>query len=199
MYNITNLSVSEYLDKLAAPIFPGPAVGSAAATAAAMAAALLEMSYEITIKKDEEQQENLRKCKKEIKDIRQQCLFLATEDMKAYAEVIKVTRKKEDYPYEYETAMKKATDTLIGVIQNCEPILTGIKQFVPSCYVKVLGDLAGSAYLAEAAAGIAKEGIEVNLKGISDEVYKKEVSKLAHDSCKMISEIKDKILQLCKS
>lgn len=194
MYSITNLAVNDFIEKLAAPTFPNPAVGSAAAIAGAMAAALVEMSYEITIKKAEEQQEGLIKYIKELREIRQHCLLLATEDMKAYDEVVNATRLKEKYPNEYETAMKNATDTLVRVVKNCELILAHVQQVIETCYVKVLGDLAGSAYLAEAAAAAAKTGVEVNLKLITDKDYKKEVSILVQSSYKKSSETKDKII-----
>ena len=56
MYNIRNLTLEEYLEKIAEPSFPGPASGSVCATAAAMASAVVEMSCKASIKKDPQNQ-----------------------------------------------------------------------------------------------------------------------------------------------
>lgn len=194
MDKIANLTVNDYLNKLAAPVFPGPAVGSAAATTAAMAAALVEMSYAITLKKDMKQLENLEAFIKELTDIRRLCLAIATEDVLAYGEVVKAAKLKKESPTEFERAMKRATDTLVAIVKNCESILTNIEQVVQTCYEKVLGDLAGSAFLAEAAANTARAGVEVNLQQISDQNYKKGVTASVQKSYKKCLAIKEKII-----
>jgi len=193
LYSIDSLTVSEYLEKLAAPNFPGPASGSAAATVAAMAAALLEMSCQVTMNKDE-QQRNLPKFLKTIEVIRKNCLYLATEDMKAYAEVVRATKSKKEFPDEYEVAMKNATEPLVSIVKNCDSILVRIEQVVSTCYIKVLGDLGGSAYMAEAAAAAAKQGVEVNLKLLYDKSYKKNVLNSVRESYRHCSETKDRIV-----
>lgn len=193
MYTIDNLTVHEYLEKMAEPSFPGPAAGSAAATTAAMAAALLEMACEVTMKKDE-QKRNLAKTLKDIQDIRKHCLALATEDMKAYAEVVKATKSKKEFPEEYEVAMQKATDPLVAIVKNCNLILTEIEQVAKVCFVKVLGDLTGSAYMAEAAAAAAKGGVEVNLHLLHDEQYKENVLKVVGESYRNCYETKGRII-----
>jgi formiminotetrahydrofolate cyclodeaminase len=191
--SIENLTVNEYLKKLAAPNFPGPASGSAAATAAAMAAALLEMSCEVTLNKDE-QKSNLKECLKNAAAIRNHCLFLATEDMQAYAEVVKAAKLKKEFPEEYEIAMKNATDTLLSIVKNCESLLTQIEQAACICYIKVLGDLGGGAFLAEAAAAAAKQGVEINIHLLKDDDYKKNALESVRQSYKNCSETKDRIV-----
>lgn len=187
------MTVNEYLEKLAAPNFPGPASGSAAATVAAIAAALLEMSCKVTINKDE-QKRNLMKPLKNIEAIRKHCLSLATEDMKAFAEVIRTTKSKKESPDEYEAALKNATETLVAIVKNCDSILTQIERLVNTCYIKVLGDLAGSAYIAEAAAAASKQGVEFNLQLLHDEHYKKNVLSFVRESYRNISQTKDRIV-----
>lgn len=193
LYSIDSSTVDEYLEKMAAPSFPGPASGCAAATSTAMAAALLEMSLEVTMKKNE-QHRNLEESLKDIETIRKRCLILATEDMKAYAEVVKASKSKKEFPDKYQDAMKNAIDPLVSIVKNCELILTQVEHVVNICYIKVLGDLVGSAYMAEAAAGAAKYGVEVNLKLLHDNSYKNDVLNIVRESYRNSSEIKDRIV-----
>jgi formiminotetrahydrofolate cyclodeaminase len=184
----------EYLEKLAAPAFPGPASGSAAATMGAMAAALLEMSCRVTIKKDEKKR-NLAKALEDIEAIRMDCLVLGTEDMKALNEVIIATKLKKEFPHKYESALKNATDILLSIVKNCEAILNHIEQMVSTCYKPVLGELVGSAYMAEAAAAVAKQGVEVNLQLLQDEYYKENRLNVVRKTYLNISKTKDKIVK----
>ncbi|MDP4128023.1 MAG: cyclodeaminase/cyclohydrolase family protein [Bacillota bacterium] len=193
LYSIDNLTVNEYLEKLAEPNFPGPASGSAAATIAAMAAALLEMSCEVTMKKDE-QQSNLMETIKDMKEMRKHCLFLATEDMTAYAEVVRAMKAKKESPEKYEEAMKNATDTLVAIVKDSHSILTQIEKVIKTCFIKIWGDLAGSTYMAEAAAAAAKQGVEINLRLLHDERYKEEVQNLVLESYRNCAETKDRII-----
>ncbi|WP_442599898.1 cyclodeaminase/cyclohydrolase family protein [Neobacillus sp. D3-1R] len=184
------LTVQEYMEKLAAPDFPGPASGSAAATVAAMAAALLEMSCKVTLRKGGE---NIPISLKQIEDVRNQCLALATEDMKTLSEVVKTSKSKADFPDEYEEAMKKATDTLVSVVKNSEIILTGVEQFIHLSNKRVLGELAGSANMAESAAASAKYGVKVNLSLIQDEFYKENAWAIVRESFRNSTEMKQRI------
>lgn len=193
LQNLDNLKVSEFLEQLALPRFPGPAAGSAAAASAAMAAALLEMACLVTMNKDELKRD-LQNYIKESKIIRQNCLSLATEDMVAYAEVVKAIKLKREFPVEYEAAMKNATDTLVSLIKECNSILTLIAQMVNTCYKSALGELYTGAYLAAAAAAAAQKATEVNLKLLNDESYKKEVLNFILETCKTISETKERII-----
>lgn len=190
MNHIDSLTIHEYLEKLAAPDFPGPASGSAAATVAAMAAALLEMSCKVTIRKG---CENLPISLKHIEDVRNQCLDLATDDMKTLAEVVKAAKSKADYPDKYEEAMKNATITLVSVVKNCEEILTVAEQFLHLSDKRVLGELAGSANMAETAAASAKHGVKINLSLIQDEFYKENVWTIVRESYQKSNEMKQRI------
>ncbi|WP_338469647.1 cyclodeaminase/cyclohydrolase family protein [Niallia sp. XMNu-256] len=187
---IDELTVYEYLEKLASPEFPNPASGSAASTIAAMAASLLEMSYKVTVTNNEKK---MPISLNEIEGIRHQCMRLATEDMIALAEVVKATKFKSAFPVKYEEAMKKATDPLVSVVKNCEIILSWIVQLIPIANKSVLGELAGSANMAEAAATSAKQGIEVNLLLLSDKVYIGNVQAAIHKSYKNTIETKQRI------
>ncbi|MGF7184630.1 formiminotetrahydrofolate cyclodeaminase [Desulfitispora alkaliphila] len=189
MYSLDNLTVNELLDKLAEAKFPGPASDSAAAITGAMAAALLEMSCEVTLKKDTKK-ESLKSSMKSIKAIRKDCLVLATEDMKAYAKVIQSEKLKDTSPSEFELAMKNATDTLVSIAENCNSIMTHIEQIVSICYIKVLGDLGVSAYLAEAAARSAKQGVEANVHLLHDVQYKESVLASIYQNYHNCSELK---------
>lgn len=190
MDRVDDLAVYEYLEKLAAPDFPGPASGSAVATVAAMAASLLEMAYKVTIKKGAE---HIPISLKDIENVRHQCLALATEDMKALEEVVKAAKLKAAFPDQYEKAMRNATEPLVSIVKNSETILTWIYQFIHVANKRVLGELVGSAHMAEAAAAAAKDGAEVNLTFIQDESYVKKVRTIVRESYRNSMEMKQQI------
>lgn len=170
MYTISELTVADYLAKMAVCDFPGPAAGSAAATAVAMAAALLEMSCDSSLKKMGENR-LLAESLALGADIRKACLALADTDMTAYGQVIVAAKNKADHPEAYESAMKDATAPFIEMLRHCHSLLDQIKKVISGSFSRVLGDLVGGAYLAEAAAAACKSGIAVNLMLIGDVDY----------------------------
>ena len=193
MYNIRDLTLGEYLEKIAEPSFPGPASGSACATAVAMASALVEMSCKASIKKDPQNQMLIDATEK-MKKLKAHCLYLADDDMRAFGEVIKGTRKKKEFPDQYEDLLQKATDPLVAILEGCELILVEIQGIQKESYVKVLGDLAGAVYLSEGAAIAVKKAIEVNLTYLSDTAYIKRVRETVerlYDNC---SKIKNNVI-----
>lgn len=191
MENIKHLKLDEFLEKLASTDFPSPASGSAVAAVAAMSAALLEMSCKVTIKKGVE---DVPISIHTIEENLQQCLIIGTEDIEALADVIRKTKSKKEFPGEYEEAMKHATDTLVSLVEKCELILTQIEKFIHSSNKKVLGELACSAYLAEAAAVSAKIGVESNLILLRDEPYKKKVLAHIRECSRNCVEIRNRII-----
>lgn len=191
MERIDSLMVHEYLEKLAEPSFPGPASGSAAATVVAMAAALLEMSYKVTIRHGVE---DLPIELDEIEEIRHQCLALATEDMVVLTKLIRAAKSRKEFPEKYEDAMKNATDTLVSIVKNCEYILKQIDLLIPICNKRVVAELIGSTYMAEAALASAKLGVEVNLHLLQDEHYKEKTENIIQNGYRNSAEIKERIL-----
>ncbi|MDP4086696.1 MAG: cyclodeaminase/cyclohydrolase family protein [Bacillota bacterium] len=193
MERIDYLMVHEYLEKLAEPSFPGPASGSAAATVAAMAAALLEKSCKVTQKKGGG---NIPIDLNEIEEIRHHCLALATEDMKVLAEVVRAAKSRKELPEKYEYAMKSATDTLVSIVSHCEFILRQIEQLLPICNKRVVAELIGGTYMAEAALASAKLGVEVNLHLLQDENYKENVQNTINKDYRNSLETKERIMNI---
>jgi len=171
MYKISDLTVADYLTKMSVCDFPGPAAGSAAATAAAMAAALLEMSCDGSLRKSGENPLLVGSIVLGA-EIRQACLVLADTDMTAYGRVIVAAKNKDADWDAYETAMKAATEPFLQILRHCHSLLDQIEKVIKGSFSRVLGDLVGGAYLAEAAAVASKSGIDVNLMLIRDEDYK---------------------------
>ena len=194
MYKISQLSVEDYLEKMAICDFPGPAAGSAAATSAAMAAALLEMSCDGSLRKNPENQ-LLKESIVIGTHARQACLNLADADMEAYGQVIQAAKIKEINPQGYEMAMKQATEPFIGILDSCHTILRQIEIVIASSFSSVLGDLVGGVYLAEAAAAAAKSGIEVNLALISDSAFREKHLSEARTCYQTCFDLKAEILK----
>ena len=195
MENIKHLKLDEFLEKLASTDFPSPASGSAVAAVAAMSAALLAMSCKVTMKKDGE---NIPVSIHTIEENLQQCLIIGTEDIEALAVVIRKAKSKKEFPGEYEEAMKNATETLVSLVEKCELILIQIEQFIQSSSKKVYGELACSAYLAEAAAVSAKIGVESNLLLLQDELYKKRVLAHIRECSRNCVEIRNRVIGTIK-
>ncbi|RBP66678.1 formiminotetrahydrofolate cyclodeaminase [Alkalibaculum bacchi] len=193
MYNIRNLTLEEYLEKIAEPSFPGPASGSVCATAAAMASAVVEMSCKASIKKDPQNQLLIDVTEK-MKRLKAHCLRLADDDMKAFGEVIKGTKKKKEFPNQYEDLLQKATDPLVAILEGCEQILVEIQKIHKESYAKVLGDLAGAVYLSEGAAIAVKKAIEVNLTYLSDMAYTERVKETVETLYENCSKIKNSVI-----
>jgi uncharacterized protein (DUF924 family)/formiminotetrahydrofolate cyclodeaminase len=170
MYKISDLTVADYLAKMAVCDFPGPAAGSAAATAAAMAAALLEMSCDGSLRKNGDSPLLVESMALGAA-IRPACLVLADNDMAAYGRVIVAAKNKAADREAYETAMKGAIEPFIEILRHCHSLLKQIEKVINGSFARVLGDLVGGAYLAEAAAVASKSGIDVNLMLIRDEDY----------------------------
>ena len=193
MYQLDELTVNDYLEKMAVCDFPGPAAGSAAATTAAMAAALMEMSCDGSLRKSNGNP-LLEESIKMGKTIRKRCQTLANVDMEAYGEVIKAAKQKGNDPEAYELAMKNATEPFIEILRSCHDLLNQIEKIVGMSFSKVLGDLVGGTYLAEAAAAASKSGIEVNMVHIKDQAFKEMMLPEARLLYKQSNEAKERIL-----
>lgn len=170
MYKISELTVDDYLKKMAVCDFPGPAAGSAAATAVAMAAALLEMSCDGSLRKNGDNPLLVESIALAA-ELRQAGLNLADVDMAAYGRVITAAKNKATDREAYETAMKGATEPFMAILRHCHRLLGQIEKVIKGSFSRVLGDLVGGAYLAEAAAAASKSGIDVNLMLIGDRAY----------------------------
>ena len=193
MYKISELTVANYLAKMSVCDFPGPAAGSAAATAAAMAAALLEMSCDGSLRKNGENP-LLAESIAIGTAVRQACLILADTDMTAYGQVIVAAKNKATDWEAYETAMKGATEPFIQILRHCHRLLVQIEKVIKGSFSRVLGDLVGGAYLAEAAAVASKSGIDVNLMLIHDAEFKTRYQTEAQTLYQACTEIKAAIL-----
>lgn len=192
MDQIDDMTVNVFLEKLAASSFPSPASGSAAATTAAMAAALLEMSFKVTMKSNEH---HTPLTLNEITETRNQCLALATEDMKALTKVIQAAKSSKEFPKEYEIAMKNGTEPLVSIVKMCDVILNQIELLIPICNKRVFAELIGSLHMTEAGQRSAKLGVEANLHLLTDEGYKESVQNRIQESYENSMETKERIMK----
>ncbi len=129
-----------------------------------------------------------------MKELKAHCLDLADDDMNAFGEVIKGTRKKKESPDQYEAILQKATDPLVAILESCEVILMEIEKVQKESYTKVLGDLAGAVYLSEGAATAVKKGIEVNLTYLSDIAYKERIRENIEKTYDNCSKLKNQVM-----
>lgn len=191
MYDIGDLTVEEFLKKIAEPSFPGPASGSVAAATGAMAAALIEMSCLATLKKIKD--EKLEIIVEKAEKLRAYSLALANDDMDAVGRLIKSLKKD---PEIFEQLMQEATEPLIQIAKAGESILKLLEGAIPLCIPQVLGDLAGSLCYADAAIYAAQKGAEMNLDLIKDEDYKKRVRNIIKNISSNSSVIRERIMDM---
>jgi formiminotetrahydrofolate cyclodeaminase len=170
MYRIEELDVATLLEKIAEPVFPGPASGSAIAVGAAMGAALLEMSWRATLKKKpdlEQGQERIRI----FEEGRKRLLALSTEDMEGYNVYVKAVSLKNTDPVAYDAALKLGTQPLVDIAAVSTQLLKWLDRIQMECYIKVQGDLAGSATLLHGAVQAASIATQINLRLMKSPEY----------------------------
>ncbi|HCX65633.1 MAG TPA: hypothetical protein DHN33_10545 [Eubacteriaceae bacterium] len=198
MKDINSQKMDEFLEDLQAPVFPGPASGSACAVSVAMAAALLGMSVEATRKKKEVSGEDVPSAQ-QIYQWRQKSMELATKDMQAYDKVVKAQSLKKEEPDEYDRIMAEATVTLVEIMECSAEILKSINSFLTVSFNKVIGDLAGAASLAYGAAIGCNGSVEINSKLIKGQEARASIIRIKEDHLNGVNKSKSRIDQYLKS
>lgn len=170
MYRIEELDVATLLEKIAEPVFPGPASGSAIAVGAAMGAALLEMSWRATLKKKPELEQGQERIRI-FEEGRKRLLALSTEDMEGYNVYVKAVSLKNTDPVAYDAALKLGTQPLVDIAAVSTHLLEWLDRIQMECYIKVQGDLAGSATLLHGAVRAASIATQINLRLMKSPEY----------------------------
>ncbi|QSX07841.1 cyclodeaminase/cyclohydrolase family protein [Alkalibacter rhizosphaerae] len=197
MYRIEELRVKELMEKIAQPVFPGPASGSAVAVGAAMGASLLEMSWRATLKKDP-QTPNGDANLERMKSGGETLLELATKDMEGYNVYVKSASLKKTDPAAYDEALLTGTTPLVDIAMESLALLELLDQVQPDCFVKVQGDLAGSGTLLHGAVQAAVVATRINLGLMVYGDYPGKVGKQLAEAEEKASRFYEKIMNRVK-
>ena len=166
------LSIKNFIEKVASPE-PTPGGGSVAALAGAIACSLAEMVCNLTIgkKKYVDVEEDMKKFLNELKKARMKFLNLVDEDAIAFNKVMKAFKEKSNI----EEALKKAADVPYKTSKNCVDLMETIAKIAEKGNKNSITDAGVSALMMKSAFHSAVLNIKINLNGIKDEKYKKEI------------------------
>jgi formiminotetrahydrofolate cyclodeaminase len=142
---------------------PAPGGGSSAAAAAALGASLVEMTA--TLGRDEDTAARAR-------ELREDALRLADEDLSSYAPVIEVLRIPDDDPERAErlaTALAEASRTPLAIAEAAAESAVLGAGVTRAASPAVRGDALAGVLIAAAAAVAAAVLVEVNLGPGSDD------------------------------
>jgi len=195
--SLLGLSLREFADEVSLDS-PTPGGGSAAALGAALSAALSSMVANLTVGKKgyEEVSEEMKEVALRAQELKDGLLLAVDEDTRAFNQVMEAFRLpkgSEDQAKKKEAAVEKASRqaTLVplSVLEKCGPLLELARTVAQKGNKNSLSDAGVAAVAAEAAAAGAFYNVKINLPGIQDESFKKEVSKKAGELVKKAVQI----------
>ncbi len=204
--NIANLTVCEFLERLASST-PTPGGGSAAAVAGSMAAALVAMLGRITLKRREPEYQAVASEMEEITwkadRLREGLVRLADQDAQAFERVLAAyrlpqssERAKEERQQAIQEALKGATEVPYRISEACATVLELAQQAAAKGVRSAVSDAGTAAGLAEAAIHAALLNVDINLKLIQDEKYRHLYHKKCADLAKQAKIRKEAILAI---
>ncbi|MBI3960479.1 MAG: cyclodeaminase/cyclohydrolase family protein [Chloroflexi bacterium] len=179
---ITDSTLQEFLDALAAGEST-PGGGGAAALTGSQAAALLSMVLNFTVgrKKYADVEDEMRVVLACTEDLRTQLLSLVDRDAEAFGAVAacytmpKTTdEEKTARTAAMQKAMKGAAEVPFVVAKKCLEVLQLAEPVGAKGNSTVVSDAATSAYLALAALNSGLLNVEINLKYIKDDSFNEE-------------------------
>ena len=173
-------TIAAFLDQLAARV-PAPGGGATAALHAAQAAALLAMvaRYSDSARYDASL---MGRIVAEADSLRTDALALAEADAAAFgavASAYRMPRETEGRSEAIAAALAGAARPPADVVRTALLLISLAEELLPAGNRNVITDVAAAAEAARAAAVTARLNIEVNLKGIKDQVLRDEFAAAA--------------------
>lgn len=193
LLDLANLTVQELMDEIGEPKFPGPASGSAVAVGAAMGAALMEMSWKATLKKNPVLAGDTNYLEK-IEERGKRLLSLATEDMEGYNRYLKAVGLKKTDPKGYDEALMEGTMPLVDIARGSASLLELLEEIQMKCFVKVQGDLAGSATLLHGAVTACALAARINVNLMLETAHQESVEKALEEAVRISQDRYEKVI-----
>lgn len=202
--SLPRISLREFADEVSMDS-PTPGGGSVAALCAALSAALSSMVANLSVGKKgyEDVTEEMIEVAVKAQLLKDALMQAVDEDTQAFNQVMEAFRlpkASEDQAREKEAALDKAyrTATLVplSVLEKC-PVLLGLAWSVAQKGNKnSLSDAGVAASVAAAAAAGAYYNVRINLPGIRDASFKKDVSEKAGELCDEVHKIEAEVRAL---
>jgi len=180
---LTELPVKDFIAKLASDT-PTPGGGSAAALSGAMSAALLSMVLQISLKKKNDAEEV-----KKIKEIIEECnktakrlTLLIDEDalafdkvMEAYKMPKKSIEEKNERKKAIQLQLKSASLVPLEVMKNVKKLFSYFDFVIMHTLKSTISDVGTALLLADTSIKSASYNVDINLKSLKDNDFKKKV------------------------
>ncbi len=181
--NIWEWSTAEFLTQSASSA-PTPGGGSVSAYVGALAASMVCMVANLTVGKEKykevepQVQVILEKGQRLLNDLKTGL----TQDIAEFSNfmaVLKLPKETEDQKLARSTKLQdvlvSATDTPLGIAQNCFAVLELAQELAPVGNKGAISDVGVAAYLAESALRAAMFSVDINLSQVKDIAYQEKV------------------------
>ncbi len=183
MEDVFGWSLGEFIDK-AASKSPTPGGGNVSSVVGALGAAMVSMVANLTLGKKgyEEHQDKVKSIIPELESIIKRLKELTIKDMEVFQEVVKAWKMPKETDEErkkrekaMEEATKKATMVPMDVCRACIDALRIAEDLATYGNKSAISDVGVGAYLLLSALKGAMFSVDINLKSIKDQGFKKEV------------------------
>lgn len=180
---IWDWTTAEFLAESASSA-PTPGGGSVSAYVGALGASMVCMVANLTIGKEKykdvepQAKEILAKAEKLLADLK----VGLTDDISVFSgfmDALKLPKDTEEQKQARAAKMQEvlvsATDTPLGIAQNCYAVLELAKELAPIGNKGAISDVGVAAYLAESALKAAMLSVDINLPQVKDPSYQEKV------------------------
>ena len=172
-------SLQQFIDDLASGS-PTPGGGSAAAVSGAMAASLAEMVCHLTIGKERyaDVDAEIRGVRDRLADTRAALVELADDDAAAFDEVMAAFKmpKGDERSQAIQEASKHAAEVPLETAEHCMDVLEQAVIVARKGNQNSITDAGTAALVAHAALNAALYNVRINLGGITDEAFCREMT-----------------------
>ncbi len=187
--DLVNMTITQFNDELASDS-PAPGGGSVAAVCVAMSGALSAMVSNLTVDKKgyDKVQAEARKFGEEGQAIKERSLSAIDEDTQAFyimMDAMKLPKKSDEDKELRDQAMEEATKDAIliplKILEICWDAVQLAEKVAVIGNTNALSDAGVAAITANAGAKAAYLNVMINMAGINDEDFKKEISAKAKE------------------
>jgi glutamate formiminotransferase/formiminotetrahydrofolate cyclodeaminase len=195
-FSLLGRNLSEFADEVSMDS-PTPGGGSVAALMASLSAALSSMVANLTVGKKgyEEVSEEMKNIALRAQQLKADLLQAVDEDTLAFNAVMEAFRlpkgsreQAKEKEAAVERASRQATLVPLSVLERCGSLLELSLAVAQKGNKNSLSDAGVAAVAAEAAAAGAYYNVKINLPGIQDEAFKKEISEKADGLIKQVTQ-----------
>ncbi len=186
-------SIKQYVDDLSAKL-PAPGGGSAAALTGTLGVSLILMVLNYTLGKEKYKkfEAELNPALAAAKELKKKLSILIDKDVEAYKKV-SATFSSEDGTIK-EKSLKDAAGVPIEICNGSYEALKICKNIMDKTNKNLITDIAVAAEFLEAAYNSALFNIKINLKGIKDGEFSKNIEKVIKPQIEEVTEIKNDII-----